>query len=215
MTLWCKNIGLRTPLVKLSTHEHALGRLAGVRSRIVIGRHLCDAREAGISSVFLWRRPPTGHATLCNIGASVFQGDVLCPSRTGCESMSSSACAWQHTVCNWWATFIALLCSGISLGWRGYGPRKWNGARAPRPRPKIQLNGFTQRTRSLCDSRPAQLSNARCDVRTRDNSFLEGVEPAFVLMSTCAAADMSLLPHGRPAIPSPICIALNRSRGRR
>jgi len=36
--------------------------------------------------------------------------------------------------------------------------------------------------------RPAQLSNARCDVRTRDNSFLEGVEPAFVLMSTCAAA---------------------------
>jgi hypothetical protein len=168
-------------------------------------------KQAGISSVFLWRRPPTGNATLCNIGASVFQGDALCPSRTSCESISSSACAWQQPVCNWWATFIALLCSGISFGWRGYGPRKRNGARARRPR---QTGDFTQRTRSLCDSRPAQLSNARCDVRTRDNSRLEGVEPAFVLMSI-AAADMSLLPHGLPAIPSPICIALNRSRGRR
>jgi hypothetical protein len=150
-------------------------------------------KQAGISSVFLWRRPPTGNATLCNIGASVFQGDALCPSRTSCESISSSACAWQQPVCNWWATFIALLCSGISFGWRGYGPRKRNGARARRPR---QTKDFTQRTRSLCDSRPAQLSNARCDVRTRDNS-------------------MSLLPHGLPAIPSPICIALNCSRGRR
>jgi len=131
-------------------------------------------KQAGISSVFLWRRPPTGNATLCNIGASVFQGDALCPSRTSCESISSSACAWQQPVCNWWATFIALLCSGISFGWRGYGPRKRNGARARRPR---QTGDFTQRTRSLCDSRPAQLSNARCDVRTRDNSLLEGVEP--------------------------------------
>jgi hypothetical protein len=49
----------------------------------------------------------------------------------------------------------------------------------------------------------------------RDNSFLEGVEPAFVLMLTCAAAEMSLVPHGLPAIPSPFCIAPNRSRGRR
>jgi hypothetical protein len=44
--------------------------------------------------------------------------------------MRSSACAWQLTACNWWATFIALLCSSISSGWLGHGPPGLNGTRA-------------------------------------------------------------------------------------
>jgi hypothetical protein len=33
----------------------------------------------------------------------------------------TKACAWRQTVCNWRATFIALLCSGISFKWQGNG----------------------------------------------------------------------------------------------
>ena len=54
---------------------------------------------------------------------------------------------------------------------------KRNGARARRPRPRIQLNGFTQPTRSLCDSRPAQLFNARVMCAPVTIRFLKA-EPA-------------------------------------
>jgi hypothetical protein len=74
-------------------------------------------RENRYSFVFLWRGPPTGLATLCNAFSLGSSRGAPCPSRTSRESMRLSACACQQTVCNWWATFVALLCSGISLKW--------------------------------------------------------------------------------------------------
>src|SRR5476649_824315 len=65
--------------------------------------------------------------------------------------------------------------------------REWttlrNGDRARILRLIIELNGFTQPTRGLRNSRPPALQyevDAGCDVRTRDNLFLEGLEPAGV-----------------------------------
>lgn len=74
-------------------------------------------RENRYLFVFLWRGPPTGLATLCNALSLGSSRGAPCPSRTTCESMRLSACACQQTVCNWWATFVAPLCSGISLKW--------------------------------------------------------------------------------------------------
>jgi len=81
-----------------------------------------------IPLISLWRRPPTGHSTLCNAWASVSQGDALCRSRTR-KSMRLNACAWRQTACNWWATLLAPLCSGTSFGWRECGRPERNGAR--------------------------------------------------------------------------------------
>jgi hypothetical protein len=86
---------------------------------------------------------------------------------------NTAARAWVRS------TPIVPLRSGISFGWRGYGPPERNGARARISRPRIQLNEVTQPTRGLCDSRPPPL-HARRDVRTGGNSFLEGVERAVV-----------------------------------
>jgi hypothetical protein len=41
-------------------------------------RHLLDACSRYFLCFSLWRRPPTGHATLCNDPAPVFQGGALC-----------------------------------------------------------------------------------------------------------------------------------------
>jgi hypothetical protein len=69
-----------------------------------------------------WRRPPTGHATLCNDPAPVFHGGALCPNRTIRESMRWNAYVWKPIACNWRASFMTPLCRYITFGWRGNGP---------------------------------------------------------------------------------------------
>ena len=143
------------------------------------------------SRVPLWRRPPTEQATLCNVSAWVFRGGALCPIRTTCESMSLSACAWQQSACNWWATFVALLCSGISLGWRGHG------------QPKLKTG---QPVQVRTGQPPLRLSRLFLSVM----EFASRGRRLAFLMSTCAAGMSSA-----SRVSSPFCIALNRSRGRR
>jgi len=95
--------------------------------RILARRGLDDAGKRAVirptlwyGTQSLWGRPPTGHAMPCHEWASCF-GGAPCPNRTAREGMRWSACAWQRTVRNWRAPFIALLCGRTSFGWRNYG----------------------------------------------------------------------------------------------
>jgi|HubBroStandDraft_2_1064218.scaffolds.fasta_scaffold08775_4 hypothetical protein len=87
-------------------------------------RHPLDRRSRYSLRFSLWRRPPTGHATLCNDPAPVSHGGALCPNRTIGESMRWNAYVWRPIACNWRAWFMTPLCKGISFGWRGNGPTR-------------------------------------------------------------------------------------------
>ena len=112
----CRSYPVRAALQLYGSTARSRPRRDMNQSRRVQLGHLW-MRENRYSFVFLWRGPPTGLATLCNALSLGSSKGAPCPSRTTCESVRLSACACQQTVCNWWATFVALLCSGISLKW--------------------------------------------------------------------------------------------------
>jgi hypothetical protein len=136
------------------------------------------------SLLSLWRRPPTGHATLCNDPPSVFQGGAPCPNRTIRESMHWSACAWRQIACNWRGTFRTLLCSRISFGWRGYGPT-W------RFEDRVRIRRPSADTQTKKSNRAALLS-------PRASLLTDGVQRsgARLLLDAMCELAMNWLPEG-------------------